>query len=240
MLEILTVQYWSDRLYPNLEQRDPAITFINKVQLAAKDNFVILDLGAGAGELNRYNLKEQGRKIYGIDLDPRIAHNKTLDLGVLGNGDRLPFKDGSFDLIFCIYVLEHIENPELFAKEISRVLKPGGNFMALTPNKYHYVPLIAKLTPTSFHKRLNQKRGRAQENTFETFYKLNSNKDFKKYFSNNFHSCKLDFLEVRPNYLLFSLILFFLGFLYEKIVNSSNLFDNFRVNIIANVSKPNA
>jgi len=38
----------------------------------------------------------------------------------------LPFKDNSYDVIFCNHVLEHIPNDELAMQELYRVLKPGG------------------------------------------------------------------------------------------------------------------
>ena len=239
ILPKLTVKYWSDKLYPAPHQRDPVITFLQHVQKYVKDDSVILDLGAGAGELNKYNFKGGKRKIFGIDLDRRVGSNQTLDFGVIGDGNALPFKDKSFDLIFCIYVLEHVEKPAAFAAEISRVLKPGGVFMALTPNKFHYVPLIARLTPTWFHKFFNELRGRDSEDTFETFYRLNSERDIRRWFSRGvgFDKAEVEFLEVRPNYLMFCLVSFLVGVGYEKVVNSSNVLKSFRVNLISMVSK---
>jgi ubiquinone/menaquinone biosynthesis C-methylase UbiE len=236
---MFSVKYWSDIFYPTPMSRDPSVKFLKLLSEHITKTSVILDLGAGTGELNIHNLKGQQRVIYGIDLDPRISENHSLDLGVIGDGNSLPFKSKSFDIIFCIYVLEHVENPTAFAKEIRRVLKPGGKFFALTPNKYHYVPLIAKITPTWFHKKLNQLRGRASEDTFPTFYKLNSEKSLQRHFSNKlgFTNLVLSFVEVRPNYLLFTLPTFIIGMLYERITNSTNLLSKLRVNIIYAVTR---
>lgn len=45
---------------------------------------------------------------------------------VFGDGHKLPFKDGSFDLVLSQAVIEHLYDPFIAAKEIFRVLKPGG------------------------------------------------------------------------------------------------------------------
>jgi SAM-dependent methyltransferase len=45
---------------------------------------------------------------------------------VLATNQRIPFRDGSFDVVFSMAVLEHVDNPFLCARELARVLKPGG------------------------------------------------------------------------------------------------------------------
>src|SRR5262249_27912167 len=45
---------------------------------------------------------------------------------VAGTAEDIPFADGSFDVIWSIAVLEHVQQPEKALQEIERVLKPGG------------------------------------------------------------------------------------------------------------------
>lgn len=45
-----------------------------------------------------------------------------------------PFKDASFDAIYCINVLEHVPDPTRMFDEVERLLAPGGRFLAVTPN----------------------------------------------------------------------------------------------------------
>ena len=52
---------------------------------------------------------------------------------VLGNSYKLPFKDDEFDLIVCSEVLEHLHEYNDALKEIKRVLKPRGYFLASVP-----------------------------------------------------------------------------------------------------------
>jgi len=50
-----------------------------------------------------------------------------------GSAYSLPFNDNSFDLVVCSEVLEHLHEYKDAIKEISRVLRPGGQFLASVP-----------------------------------------------------------------------------------------------------------
>lgn len=80
----------------------------------------ILDCGAGRRSIYFDNV---------VNLE--IASYDTTD--VRGVGEKLPFIDQSFDAILSIAVLEHVKDPFLCAKEITRVLKPGGHLMCCVP-----------------------------------------------------------------------------------------------------------
>lgn len=59
-----------------------------------------------------------------------VAYDST---DVLAAAERLPFRDGSFDAVMSMNVLEHVKNPFLAAQELVRVLKPGGEIMCVAP-----------------------------------------------------------------------------------------------------------
>ena len=80
----------------------------------------ILDCGAGRRPVYFDNV---------VNFD--IAAYDTTD--VVGVGEVLPFVDGAFDAVISIAVLEHVKDPFLSAKEISRVLKPGGDLICCVP-----------------------------------------------------------------------------------------------------------
>jgi ubiquinone/menaquinone biosynthesis C-methylase UbiE len=194
----------------------------------------ILDVGAGTGQLSSYAFKGEVKQMVGVDLDPRVTDNPLLDQGVVADVYQLPFESNRFDLAFAIYVLEHIREPDRLVREISRVLRPGGMFFALTPNRHHYVSLIAALTPTRFHRWYNRKRGRAEEDTFPTYYRMNSRRTLRRQFGQvSFHAVHLSTIEVQPNYLTFCTPAFLLGAAYERLVNSTEWLSFARVNIIA-------
>ncbi len=186
-----------------------------------KPEFEILDVGAGRGRVLEMNFKGMARRVVGIDPDPRVTENPLLDKGYCGLGDEMPFfENATFDLIFCDNVLEHVEHPDKFYKEISRVLKPGGFFISKTPNKFYYVAIIAALTPQRFHKYVNQKRGRSESDTFPTFYRANTSAaqgELAK--RNGLKVIDLNYVEGRPEYLRMFSLTYVAGIIYERIVN---------------------
>ncbi|NUQ57086.1 MAG: class I SAM-dependent methyltransferase [Candidatus Paceibacter sp.] len=59
---------------------------------------------------------------------------------VVGDIHNMPFADNSVDAIICMAVFEHIEDPLTAAKELYRVLKPGGYCLFQAPFLYYYHP----------------------------------------------------------------------------------------------------
>ena len=56
---------------------------------------------------------------------------------VIANADYpLPFRDGAFDGVLMIHVIEHLRCPYQTLLEVRRVLKPGGSVTIVTPNSY--------------------------------------------------------------------------------------------------------
>lgn len=116
--------------------------------------------------------------------------------------------------------LKHIAEPVKVFAEVNRVLKKGGLFIAKTPNKYHYVPIIASLTPNSFHKYFNKKRGMKNDDTFPTLYKLNTEKDQRKTADKTgFELLEIVHVEGRPEYLRINPVSYIFGIAYERFVN---------------------
>jgi SAM-dependent methyltransferase len=67
---------------------------------------------------------------------PNVVNFEIVDYSttdVLGVGEHLPFKSNVFDAVFSLAVLEHVKDPFESAREISRVLKPGGTLYVAVP-----------------------------------------------------------------------------------------------------------
>ncbi len=233
-LRLPTVRDLQNRFYPDRVTRDPVATFVDRLQRLVKPSDDVLDLGAGTGELNSHALKGRVHRLVGVDVDPRVGTNRLLDAGVRADIAMLPFRSDSLDVVFSIYVLEHVEQPGELAAEIARVLRPGGVCLMLTPNFLHYVTLISQLTPTRFHRWINARRGRPAEDTFPTAYRLNSRRALEQTFGGaGFERVSIDLIEVQPNYLMFSPLSYAMGVAYERLVNATEALAPFRVNLIA-------
>lgn len=59
---------------------------------------------------------------------------QKLDLAVVGNAEKLPFKSNEFDATLSFFSLEHFEHPETVLHQMIKVTKLGGEIVILTPN----------------------------------------------------------------------------------------------------------
>lgn len=227
------VEKLDNRFYPGITTNWDDALFREEILSVLEPSFRVLDIGAGAGIVEQMNFRRHVASMVGIDLDERVLENPWLDEAHHGDATKTPFKDKEFDLIFCDNVLEHIAEPEAFMAEVTRILKPGGLFMGKTPNKNHYMPLIARLTPLWFHRFYNKLRGRESEDTFPTCYRLNSIKDLKTQSRPfGFTMEKGALFEGRPEYLRISALTYLPGILYERLVNNTPFLKRFSILLI--------
>lgn len=96
-----------------------------------------LDVGCGVGQVVG-RLSEAGYEAWGVDVsEPNIERaRKFSERCLLYEGKRLPFPDDHFDTVGALNVLEHVDEPEAFIKEVVRVTKPGGKIVISSPNFY--------------------------------------------------------------------------------------------------------
>ncbi|MCW3015409.1 MAG: methyltransferase protein [Solirubrobacterales bacterium] len=80
----------------------------------------ILELGAGLDTHRAPNVVMTDAFVYGAD-----------HLDVVADAHALPFADASFDFVFSLAVFEHLHSPWIAAREIARVLRPGGSCYTL-------------------------------------------------------------------------------------------------------------
>ena len=96
----------------------------------------VLELGCGTGNYIRALKETVGCASWGVDRSEEMLAHARARAGdvefVLGDATRLGFADKSFDLVFSVDVIHHIEAKADFYKEAYRVLGPGGRLCTMT------------------------------------------------------------------------------------------------------------
>ena len=221
-----------ERFYPESKfggftDIDGTIAFYSRVNSLLQPSFVVLDLGCGRGSYRedkvqfRKNLRIMKGKVFkviGIDVDKNARNNPFIDEFHLINGDKWPIVSDSIDLIICDYVLEHVCNPNIFFREIKRVLKQGGILCLRTPNRWSYFAIAATIIPNKYHSKITSfvQHKRDDDDVFPTVYKCNSFRKLRGILKDFGFSCVVYGYEAEPSYLHFSKIFYFIGVLYQR------------------------
>ena len=142
-----------------------------------------LDIGAGTrphAGWKGVSAEELGRRAdlaVGCDLmESHLRQNKSLHVMAVADAGRLPFSDGSFDLVTANMVVEHLENPRSVFDEVARVLVPGGHFAFVTPNRSNPAVFVASIVLSrQVRRRVAQLvERRDPEHIFHTYYRANT------------------------------------------------------------------
>ena len=182
----------------------------------------LLDVGCGRTFPMARKWMSSDAEIHGVD---PVADQLAVPEGVFvtqGSAEKVPYEDKKFDIIASCAVFEHLERPSKVFHEFYRVLKDGGKVIILTPSKYDYVSLFARIIPNRLHSKLvNLTEGRDAMDTFPTFYRANSGGQLRKLAgTTGFEIQQLDYLDQSPYAFRFFLPLYFLAYLYHKVVRS--------------------
>jgi SAM-dependent methyltransferase len=104
----------------------------------------LLDAGCGLGRfaLAAAERAHKGSSLKALDLSPAMvdavsaeARHRQLALEVItGSVQELPYPSSSFDVVFCNYVLYHVESIPKAVEELARVLRPGGRLICMVPS----------------------------------------------------------------------------------------------------------
>jgi SAM-dependent methyltransferase len=112
----------------------------------------VLEVGCGAGvDLARF--ARGGAVVTGVDLAPsaielaRANFDQQTVSGALqvADGERLPFPDASFDLVFAHGVVQYTADPQRLVDECRRVLRPGGEAIVQVYNRISWLNALSKV-----------------------------------------------------------------------------------------------
>ena|SRR6266545_4584706 len=111
---------------------------------------IVADVGCGSGALWPA-LRGTFASCIGLDAVryeglPDDVDFRSIDLDT----GRLPLADGSVDAAVAVEVIEHLENPRAFVRELTRVVRPGGWVVVTTPNQLSALSLLTLLLKGRF------------------------------------------------------------------------------------------
>lgn len=120
---------------------------------ALGDDITILEAGCG----RQWPLDLSVRyRLVGLDADAaalraRVDRHGDLDEHFVGDLRDADFEPGSFDVVYCSYVLEHVTDVDEVLANFARWIRPGGLIVLRIPDRNSVYSFIARCTPHWFH-----------------------------------------------------------------------------------------
>lgn len=141
-----------------------------------------LDVGCGHGLDRSVDLQRSVAErctLVGVEPDPAIAPDGCLAEVHRCHFERAALPADEFDAVYCVMVLEHIEDAEAFWAQVHRCLKPGGVFWGLTVDARSLFALASQTmeklgTKDAYLSRVGGERGSNRYENYPTHYKANS------------------------------------------------------------------
>lgn len=93
----------------------------------------LLDVGAGDGSLSA-RMRDKGFTVTAVDLVTTDFHPVGIAIHSADLNEGIPFSDGEFGVVVATEIIEHLENPWFFIREMYRITRPGGVAVVSTPN----------------------------------------------------------------------------------------------------------
>jgi ubiquinone/menaquinone biosynthesis C-methylase UbiE len=185
-----------------------------KSKITPESNMRVLDVGGGAGKFLNYLGISNAIILDSSDSGLNIAR-KRFGFNTIKGDIRIkfPFKNETFDFIYCCEVLEHLIHHEGILQEIFRVLKKEGKLVISVPNLpadgFHHKKRFKK-------KELNRLLNKCNLNIIKSFYnpKINGGHSFKEIFSDK--NARIILKKIISNVLRFIIPLKFKLYLANK------------------------
>jgi 2-polyprenyl-3-methyl-5-hydroxy-6-metoxy-1,4-benzoquinol methylase len=110
---------------------------------------VLADVGCGTGEL-WLALRGRFRSCLGVDAVRYEGLPQDVEFHAADLDAGLPLPDASVDAAAAVEVIEHLENPRAFVRELARIVRPGGWVVVTTPNQLSALSLLTLIVKGRF------------------------------------------------------------------------------------------
>jgi SAM-dependent methyltransferase len=129
--------------------------------LAASKPERLLEVGCGTGAFAARCAAELGCHVVALDSSPEmVSAAKALGVeAMVGDVQRLPFADGSFDGAVAAWMLYHVPDVGLAIAELARVVRPGGRLVAITNGRDHLAELWQMVGAEGFESSFSRENG---------------------------------------------------------------------------------
>jgi SAM-dependent methyltransferase len=155
-----SLEYTGERLVPGDESlKNLLVEDLAKFHFASRyvAGKFVLDAGCGAGQGSAHLARSGARYVVGIDISleavayARSGYSEANLVFCSMDAACLTFRDGTFDRVTSIEVIEHLSDPARYVAEIRRVMKADGMLVLSTPNKLITSPTPGTLWPYHIH-----------------------------------------------------------------------------------------
>jgi len=117
---------------------------LDKIAVGAGDR--VVDLACGTGDFCEL-VASRGASVVGVDFAMQMlrqARRRGLDFpSVQGDGEWLPFRSASVDVVTCGFALRNFVSLEAVLREIARIVRPGGRIALIDVDRPGWAPLRA-------------------------------------------------------------------------------------------------
>lgn len=221
--------FYPESRFGGYTDSDGTVALYSRINALLQPSDVVLDFGCGRGmgdedpvpyRRSLRILQGKASRVIGVDVDTAAQANPHLDEFHLLTGPDIPVEDNSVNMVVCDNVVEHLETPETFFREVARVLRPGGHLCMRTPNLYSYVALASRLVPNKHHAKVLEvaQETRKEEDVFPTHYRCNTVWAIRRQLDEFGFEHAVYGYESEPGYLAFSSIAYAFGVLHQKLM----------------------
>ena len=180
-------QGWGPLLRKKFQYSTPDDIYEALVYTCVSEDTEWLDVGCGRDIFPSNRplaglLSKRCKDLVGLDPDDNIDENPFIHKREKGLIEDF-ITEKQFDLITMRMVVEHVSHPARVVENLANLVKTGGTVVVYTVSKWSIISIIARITPTWFHRLAKRIIWRTKDSdTFPVMYKMNTRNELKRLF----------------------------------------------------------